>query len=595
MIHYPNMLQPPSLLASLILTIGLSSTPIFSAPANRTAPDILPDTTVVYVELSNPKDLIHFVEESRLRKNLDDSGMSGLLTANRQYAEFLALVKVIEQQAGLKWRPTLEAISAGGVYLAIDGPTLGTALLLKSDNADTLSQVVNTLIRLSRDDASNKDKPDPLPSRVYREVETFRIGDGGFAVVDEWFVFANKGPLGRAIIDQLLDGGQADLAHNKDFQAARKGIRRNTVWAYTDLNAIRKSGVAKQLFTGKTDNPGAELLFGGIADALEETPHATASLNVADEDHISLALAIPHDRADISESREFFFGRKGQGAAEKSIEPPGTLFSLTSYRDFSGMWLAADDLFNENQAAGLTKAESTLGLFFNGKDFVTDILAKLKPQFQFVLARQNYQATGGPIPVLKLPAGALVLHTLEPDTMQRYLRVSFQTIIGFVNIQATQQGRPPFELNTTKHDAATIMSAEYFVDEDERKNTAAKIEHNFSPTISQFGDYFVLSSTKQLAMDLIDAVAGKKGPQAINANTRMRLDAGELSNILNDNFDQLVASNQLKKGQTEAEATGEIKGLLSLLTLFREAALNLTTADGELALKLNLGIAGDAD
>jgi hypothetical protein len=96
-------------------------------------------------------------------------------------------------------------------------------------------------------------------------------------------------------------------------------------------------------------------------------------------------------------------------------------------------------------------------------------------------------------------------------------------------------------------------------------------------------------------MDLIDAVAGKKGPQAINANTRMRLDAGELSNILNDNFDQLVASNQLKKGQTEAEATGEIKGLLSLLTLFREAALNLTTADGELALKLNLGIAGDAD
>jgi hypothetical protein len=110
MIHYPNMLQPPSLLASLILTIGLSSTPIFSAPANRTAPDILPDTTVVYVELSNPKDLIHFVEESRLRKNLDDSGMSGLLTANRQYAEFLALVKVIEQQAGLKWRPTLVCI-----------------------------------------------------------------------------------------------------------------------------------------------------------------------------------------------------------------------------------------------------------------------------------------------------------------------------------------------------------------------------------------------------------------------------------------------------------------------------------------------------
>lgn len=592
MIHQSKMLQPPFLLASVVLTLGWSTLPGSSASTDRSAPDILPETTGVYAELRRPKDLIHFVEDSRLRRNLEASGLYGLLTGNEKYAEFLKGLHAVEQQSDMVWRATLESVSAGGVYLAYDSATSGTALLIKSGGADKLNEVVDALVGLARKDAADKGKTDPIPSRSYRDVETFKVAGGGFAVVDEWLVYVNKGPLGQVIIDQLLDGGKATLARNKDFRTARKGSGKNSLWAYIDLNAIREAGLAKQLFTGRTENPGAELLFGGIAEALKDTPHLTASLNVADEDKLSFSLAIPHDAASVSESREFFFGPKGAGTAEKPIQPKGALLSLTSYRDFSGMWLAADELFNENQAAGLTKAESALGLFFNGKDFVTDILAKLKPQFQFVLARQNYEASGGPIPAMKIPAGALVFHTLEPDTMQRYLRVTFQTIVGFINIQATQKGQPPFELSTSKHADATVMSAEYFVDEEERKNKAAKLNHNFSPAIAQVRDYFVLSSSKQLAKDLIEAVSGKEQPEAIAANTRLRVDAAELSGILNDNFQQLVASNQLKKGQTAEEAAGEIKGVLSLVDLFRDASLNLTTGNGRLALSLELGFAG---
>lgn len=585
----PRLVSP---LVALFLALVLSVGPAHAARVANTGADIFPESTVIYVELGQPEDLIRFVMDSPLRKNLEATEIYPFLIGNEKYRGFLAILGAIETQAGMKWRPTLESVTGGGVYLAIDGQTQGMALLLKSKDAGTLDKAVQTLIRLTRDDAKSKGNPDPLPSQLYREVEVYKAGQGGFGVVDNWLVVVNKGDLGKAILDRMLDGEGPALSGNKDFQAARKDAPKGkSAWAYTDLNAIRAAGVAKALFTGKTDNIGAELILGGIAEALKNTPRATGSLNFSD-DGAALILSVPMDSATATKSRSFFFGPDGKGAAEKPVLPKGTLLTFSTYRDLSALWLAADELLPEDQAAKLAQSESTLGLFFNGQDFGKDVLGKLAPHVQFVLARQDFKRAGGPIPALKYPAGALVFHTKEPETMQRYLRLAFQTVVGFINIQGTQQGRSPFELNTSKQGEATVVSADYFLSDEEKKETSAAVHHNFSPAIAQSGDYFVLSSSRQLAGDLIDKLAKGGKPESLNVNTSIHLDAKELAVILRDNKGQLIASNQLKKGQTEAEASGEIGAILSLLDLFRDASLELTIGGGQLGLNSNIGAAG---
>lgn len=579
-------------LFALTLALAMSIGSSRAARVAKTAADIFPDSTVVYVELGQPADLIGFVMDSPLRKNLEATEIYPFLVGNEKYRGFLAILGAIETQADMKWRPTLEAVTEGGVYLAIDSQTQGMALVLKSKDAATLDKAVQTLIRLARDDAKDKGNPDPLPSQRYREVEVYKAGPGGFGVVDNWLVVVNKGDLGKTILDRLLDGEGPTLSGNKDFQAARKDAPKGkSAWAYTDLNAIRAAGVAKKLFTGKTDNIGGELILGGIAEVLKDTPRATGTLDFSDAG-AALTLSVPMDSAAATKDRSFFFGPEGKGAAEKPVLPKGTLLTFSTYRDLSALWLAADELLPEDQAAKLAQSESTLGLFFNGQDFGKDVLGKLAPHVQFVLARQDFEAAGGPIPALKYPAGALVFHTREPETMQRYLRLAFQTIVGFINIQGTQQGRSPFELNTAKRGAATVISADYFLSDEEKKETAAAVHHNFSPAIAQVGDYFVLSSARQLAGDLIDKLAMAGKPESLDANTRIHLDAKELAIILRDNKGQLIASNQLKKGQTEAEASGEITAILSLLDLFRDSSLELTTGAGQLGLNFNIGVIG---
>jgi hypothetical protein len=175
--------------------------------------------------------------------------------------------------------------------------------------------------------------------------------------------------------------------------------------------------------------------------------------------------------------------------------------------------------------------------------------------------------------------------------MQRYLRLAFQTVVGFINIQGTQQGRSPFELNNSKQGDATVISADYFLSDEEKKETDAAVHHNFSPAIAQVGDYFVLSSARQLASSLIEALAKRPKPESLDVNTRFHLDAKELAVILDDNKGQLIASNQLKKGQTEDEAAGEITVLLTLVDMFRDASLELKTGNGQLGLNFSIGVA----
>ncbi len=555
-----------------------------AAAEERTAAQLLPATTAVYVEIRQPMQLLDTALEHPMRAKLEsiEDVKKGL--ESEQFEQFLGAVRFIELQIDMKWQEALEAITAGGLYAGIDAETEGLVVLAKSRDEKTLTKVRETLISLARQDAKNKGNPDPFEEKDYRGITAYKIQNNVFAQVGTWLMVTNKGELAKVIADTYLDGSDATLAGNKNFTAARESIDGEpAALAFADVGVLRDKGVAKELFREKSDNPLAELLLGGILNSLQDAPYATGTLYFEAE-QTKLVASLPHDPANSTEARQFYFGPEGNGAAPKPLLPNETLLSIVTYRDVGEFWLAKEELFEENIVAQLAQADSQFSTLFAGLDFGQEVLGAVQPEIQIVLARQDFAHLDTPEPDIKLPTGAMIFRLKEPEKMQRRLKVAYQSLIGFANIGLAQQGQPQLDIETETRGDTRIVSATYLPDETKK----GAIAYNFSPSIAFVGDRFIIAGTRQLAVELAELAADQTEQQAAGENTQATLDAQVLHDVLADNREHLVAQNVLEKGHAKADAEKEIGTVLDLLGIGKDASLQLKTTKDKLSLEVQL-------
>ncbi|MCA9270123.1 MAG: hypothetical protein KDA41_16690, partial [Planctomycetales bacterium] len=494
----------------------------------------------------------------------------------------------VETELEMPWRKVLETVTAGGVHFAFDPPTQGAAVLIQSSDAATLDKFLGAVLDLAELDAKFN-KKDEIRSGQYRGVKVYRVDRARFAVADRWLVICNNDELGKRIVDLHLDGGDATLARNEQFRAARKSIAdAPVVWAYVNVAALRDAGAAKDAFRGKSDNPVAELLAGGLLATAQHTPYLTLSGYLTPK-QLRLVAAAPHEAAWAGEAREYFFGPRGQGVAPPLLSPAGTILSVSTHRDIAQMWLRADDLLDEKAVDQLAQADSNLSTLFAGKDFGEQILGSFQPDVQIVAVRQDF-ADVLPRPAIKLPAAAIVFRLKEPEAMMPEMRRTFQSLVGFLNIVGAQQGQPPLDIDIDKADGLQLVHASYVPTEDEKESTSARINYNFSPTVAFAGDRFVIASTTALARQLGEAKPALARAKGANANTELTLHAATLREALADNRDQLVAQNMLKEGHTREEAQQQVDGLLAVLGVLHDASLSLDVTDSTVQLSAELNL-----
>ncbi|HND54276.1 MAG TPA: hypothetical protein PLV92_17820, partial [Pirellulaceae bacterium] len=283
-----------------------------------------------------------------------------------------------------------------------------------------------------------------------------------------------------------------------------------------------------------------------------------------------------------------------------------TILNLTAYRDLGGFWNAAPDLFDEATNSQLVQANSNLSTLFSGQDFGQDVLTTVKPEWQLVVTRQEFR-DGPDSPQIKLPAGALVFQLREPEKMRRSWKITFQSLIGFLNIVGAMERRPPLEIDSTTRGAAQMVTTSYAPPSDEGVLRPGAIYYNFSPTMATVGDRLILSSTRTLAEQLLDAkptdaatgtngAAGASGAKddangAAVVNGRLSFDFKSIRSALNDNRQQLVSQNMLDKGHGREQAEREIGLLLNALGLIRSAALQIDSNESRVQAELSLGLA----
>jgi len=577
------------LAAALVLLASLAGNSNARAAEPESAAEFLPATTVAYVEIAGPNELISLVLDHPLKAKVEQLDQYQAALKSDEYRQFRRGQALVESLLKMDSRTAVEKLTEGGIYFAFDPNTDGAAVLVKASDEATLVKIRNTFLMLARQDARDKGNDDPIEEQTYRDVKVYKVGGGGFGTLGQWLVATNKGELGKAVIDAMLDGSASSLAGNENFAAARKSIQGEpSVWGYLDVGTIRASGEAEDVFTGQADDPGGELLLGGILANLKETPYATLSVYL-NQTQARANVSLPHDFAWVSEARVHYFGPEGKGAAPPLLEAKETIASVSIYRDFSSMWLRAGDLFDDATLDQLAEADNGLTTLFSGKDFGEEILGAIQPEVQFVVTRQDL-ADAKITPAIKLPAFAGVAQLREPETMQRELKRIFQSLVGFYNVVGAMNALPPLDLGIEQDGEATLHTATYAPDEDEDYDNA-KIYFNFTPTLAFAGEQMILASTTDLARELAAMPASEPlADGAPNTNANMAFHADSLAKALADNREHLIAQNMLEEGHGREEAEHQISILMTIVELFEGASLKLQTTADTLSLDAEVNL-----
>jgi hypothetical protein len=590
-----------ALLPMLMLTFGV----VRPASAEKSAADVLPPSTLAYVEISDPNALLSATLDNPLRSQIEASPAFHDAMQQPNARKLKEVIRLIEDRAGVQWRPGLEQISGGGIVLAFEPLTQGVVVLVKPEDMKTADAVRDALISLVRDDATKHGKPDPVTTKTYRGLKSWHIGDAIVADLGPWVMISNKKRLAQRVADTFLDGGEA-LSSDDDFSAGRRLAAGEgtppSAWAFVRLAPIRL--FARQPWldpASKSDNPGIELIAGGLIPIAQHAPYATASL-WAGHEGIKFAAAAPMDRAWMPADRKFFYATPPDGAA-KPLVPTGTLLSMTTYRDVAAMWQAGPDLFTESVATQMAQTDSGLSAFFGGKSFGNDVLGAFKPQMQFVVARQDFPAVGL-TPTIKLPGAAVVLE-IRPDQfahVRKHFRVAFQAGVAIGNLNGAQNGRALLELQTEKRGDCEIQFATYSADDPpkepkEKKETKSPNDDaylNLSPAMALSSRRLILSTSRQLAEELADLDAKDESPSRIPENTLIAGNPRLAADLIKANREQLVAGNMLEKGHDRKRAEQEISLLQAIAEAFREARVRLLPEAKSIRFEVEVKMAHDA-
>ncbi len=550
--------------------------------AEKTARDLMPATIIGYAEIPQPGKMIDGVIDHPLAQKLYALPEYQKALERPEYQQGLQAIAAIEKQFGEKLRPAVGKLTSGGLYFGFDLASQGVVLLTRSSDKATAEKARDTLLEMARSAARDRGEGDPVKVGEHRGIKGYQIGEMRLAVHEGWIIVANKSLTLSFVLNNLLDEKPESLGNEPQFQAAyAKRLTSAAAWSYLDLRLLRTTGVLKGLAGQKSDNPAGELLAGGIVSAFPDAPYVTATLEFEPQ-RLALSLAMPCDLAAAGKRKAFFFGADGQGQSPPLLAPKQTLFSLTTYRDFGSMWKHAPDLFNDEVNAKFVEAEAGLKTLFAGRDFGDEILGNLQPGMQLVAVRQQYKA-GDVVPAIKLPGVALIVQMKNPAETSRIFKVTYQSLIGFLNIAGGQNGIDPLDLNSEKIGAALVVSSEYLPPDNEATRKAAPPQFNASPTAAFIGDKFILSSTKPLALELIDLV--QKSPASeTGTNTALHIDGQVAQAMLDDNRESLIAQNMLEQGHDRAAAEQQITGLLGAAKQLAGTTLKLVQNAGELRL-----------
>jgi hypothetical protein len=590
---------------------------LLAEPGGASGPLTASADAVIALHLPNPAQLIDRIIDPRIQGYLMTLPQYRSAIAGKTFHDLSGLVKVIAAQLDTTWEKSLKDLTGGGIVVLVEAPQGKEPhfLLIVTPTDDLLpDRALRAFLKLARQDAKDKGKPDPIKTSEHHGVALYSPADhpqAGLAILKGKLFASNSRKALCTFLDRSLDGraqtaGQAAPGADKGKSAAgmptESGVwerlsKRQTAdtmaWGFARLDALRKLD-PKRFASPEKPDAGQVLFFGSWLEAIKQASLVSATLDWSDKE-LSATLELPQPARGLPPKVKGYVPGAGEGAGPL-LTPPRTIASLSLWRDWATIWESRTDLLPPEVVQNLAQLDTFAGQFFGGREFGTDVLGALDTHWRLIIAGQDFRSLK-PAPDLKLPAFAIVaeLNAPEGDFSQR-LKIAYQTLVAITNVDAVQKKAVPLELGSEEVEGITLATSRYVLP---HAATAASVtpqqRYNFSPSAAHVGKYFILSSSAGLARDLIKELKapGKthSGTTQAQQTVAVEADGPELARLLELNRERMEMQTMLGSGATREKAQEQVNALLTVLHYLVHGRLAIQDDSGatRLSVKIRLG------
>ena len=296
----PRLLLP-CVSAAFLFTAAVAS---FADDKKDSAKPPEPDT-VVCLELPHPERVIDRLTDPRLQKYLMLSQQYQKFSSGKQLGELRAVAGVVASQLNTTWEEGLRDLTGGGILAEVEaapGQAPRIHVLITAKKPDLLEKTSEVFLKLARQDAQQKGKPDPASTSSHRGLSITAIGGAqgiAYCIADGRLLASNSVKNLERLIDRGVelaalsgkppaagkaDGALAALGTSPRWKAIREKQGPDSLaWSFVDLDRLRKIDPAKFSYKERPDT-GITILFGSWYEALRTAHAATASIRWSDSE-----------------------------------------------------------------------------------------------------------------------------------------------------------------------------------------------------------------------------------------------------------------------------------------------------------------------
>jgi hypothetical protein len=540
------------------------SRPVSAAVPRALAPaDLLPPDAALIAEIRDPAAMI---------QKFAAAGWADRLKSTRSWPEYIQSadglrliggMAVLRAAAGVDLDRAFAGVAGGGVAMAVrPRPSAGAplvTLVMRGHDAGMTARLRDALAEL----AGIRSLGEWHADRV--SIQQKITGSGGaveivgyqsffHAIAGEYLVMANDAPEVAAALDRL-DAGTA-TPRNVKLKDAMAVAGESDAWVWFDAGPFARFGASVAARAAEPSEPLPALLFGGWKQVVAHAPWLAASLRIS-----SGEVEICLDAPGLPELSKTTF--VPAAASVPVLRVPGAIGTLTIRRDINSFWNDHAGLVPPELDGEFAKFNTTAGTIFGVRRMDEDVFPHLLPVAHFVFARQTYRDLPAP-PKVKIPATALILQLKENQKkVADGFRRAFQTAVALSAADAAQKGRPALGLAEDSSTGRRIDCATY----PEPESAAdVSIEYNFSPAFFVKDRFVVLSSTLELAREVMATLDGPGRPAGAVLD-EWAFDGSAARDAVAENAPALVANNMLTKGTSKAAAEREVGILLDLMSI----------------------------
>lgn len=584
-----NTMARKNTLVALVCWAALCGSAAVGAQGRVVVERLVPQDAVVVIQVTEPGAILDVLLHPKLVETITATPGYKQAAASQGFRQLRNTIEFLEGRLDTKWPTALRKLLGGGVTLAL-GPGQNALLIVDSEDPELLRELHEILLFFARSQAEEEGEAQRVQSAEYRGVSGWTFAENEVhAIVDGRLLVANKPEALKAAIDRSLDTDGASFADVSWFKEAAEALESDAVGRmFVRLEVLRNlPGFAAGL--RRQDNPLGALLAAPLAQTLQDSSWLAAGLRCSNGG-FRLEMVTEAGRPDPSEAASFAAPADSGDGALPNLRVPRRIAAMSFYRDLHGFYAAKDELFPE-RTSGLIFFENMMGIFFSGRDLTEEVMAELGPHFRFVVAEQQYDPEVG-TPAVQIPAFAVVFEMRHPERFALVAEEAWQKAVGLFSFTSGQQAQPGLIIDREVHGEIKYTVAGFRPPEGEERS-AMHMRYNFRPALAMPGKYVILSSTGQLAEDLIDALAAEDPKPLAGAHSLVEIDGPQLASILRANREALIRQNMVEEGHTRQEAEVEVGLILSAIDRLGMLRWRMGTGPepsrAELVVELNFG------